>query len=169
MSDNNHQSKVLDFIKLCEQYESENSSIDILRLSERDTRVIKLRLNLLLEKVQELFHAVLLNRTDSKYFESFFKILLNNISKLSNEDIDINLEELAKCLVDIEYINLGTASLLNIDSENLFDIVHQDNLSKIDPVTKKVVKRVDGKILKHESYQPLNLKTSRELWLRDYK
>ena len=47
--------------------------------------------------------------------------------------------------------------------------MHQDNLSKIDPVTKKVVKRVDGKILKHESYQPLNLKTSRELWLRDYK
>jgi predicted HAD superfamily Cof-like phosphohydrolase len=44
------------------------------------------------------------------------------------------------------------------DVQGAWDEVARSNLSKIDPVTGKVIKRNDGKVLKPEGWTPPDLK-----------
>ena len=140
--------------------------VNLLSLSEKDAKLAKLRLILLLEKVQTLFNSFLTSSVQYKHLDPLFNILLSRINNLNNSDFDLKIDEIAKVISDIDYINSGTAVWLGIDSEVVFNLVHDNNLSKIDPITNRPNKRIDGKVIEHASSQPLDLSLTKDSWLK---
>ncbi|API58477.1 hypothetical protein BSL82_03470 [Tardibacter chloracetimidivorans] len=67
-------------------------------------------------------------------------------------------ERILKELADVQYVISGTAVSLGLDLELGFQRVHESNMSKIDPLSKRVARDGRGKVLKGPHYQPPNLK-----------
>jgi predicted HAD superfamily Cof-like phosphohydrolase len=76
-----------------------------------------------------------------------------------NEWLDANFdhEELDACM-DMIWVILGYCYMNGWDVEGAWNEVARSNLSKIDPVTGKVKKREDGKVLKPEGWTPPELR-----------
>lgn len=64
-----------------------------------------------------------------------------------------DIENLAQELVDLIYVSIGTALELGIPLHHVWDEVHKANMAKVDPETKKVRRREDGKVLKPDGWQ----------------
>lgn len=69
------------------------------------------------------------------------------------------MTELADSLVDIVYIAIGTAHAYGFDFDELWRLVHENNLTKIDPETGLVLK-ANGKVLKPEGFVEVDLRSS---------
>lgn len=67
------------------------------------------------------------------------------------------IEEL-DALIDILVVTIGAIHSMGADAEGAWKEVMSTNFAKINPETKKVIKRGDGKVLKPEGWQPPNLK-----------
>lgn len=67
--------------------------------------------------------------------------------------------ECLDALIDILVVTIGAIHSMGADGEGAWNEVMRTNLSKIDSVTGKVLKRDDGKILKPEGWTPPNLTT----------
>ena len=61
-------------------------------------------------------------------------------------------------LTDILVVTIGAIHSMGADGGGAWREVMRSNFAKIDPITGKVVKRDDGKVLKPEGWQPPNLK-----------
>ena len=74
----------------------------------------------------------------------------------SNEDI----VEVADSLADQLYILLGTVIKHGLQDKIIqaFDLVHQNNMSKLDENGEPIL-REDGKIIKPKNFKPVDLKT----------
>ena len=70
---------------------------------------------------------------------------------------DSSLEEL-DALIDILVVTIGALHSAGFNAEGAWWEVMRSNFAKIDPITGKVRKREDGKILKPEGWTPPNLK-----------
>ena len=68
-----------------------------------------------------------------------------------------DLVELADGLADLIYVSVGTALEFGIPMSRVWDEVQRSNMSKKDPVTGKVLKREDGKILKGPNFSPADV------------
>lgn len=68
-----------------------------------------------------------------------------------------DLVGIADGLADVIYIAVGTALEFGIPLDRVWDEVQRSNMAKADPVTGKVIKRDDGKVLKPEGWQPPNI------------
>lgn len=66
---------------------------------------------------------------------------------------DDDAEQLDACF-DMMWVIVGYMKARGWDCENAWDEGAKSNLSKIDPVTGKVIRREDGKILKPEGWKP---------------
>ena len=64
-------------------------------------------------------------------------------------------EQLDACF-DMIWVIIGYMKARGWDCERAWDEGAKSNLSKIDPVTGKVIRREDGKILKPEGWEPPN-------------
>ena len=64
-----------------------------------------------------------------------------------------HLIHILKELTDLLYVCYWTGAKLGVDMDKAFDIVHQSNLSKLDPETGKPIYREDGKVLKGPNYK----------------
>jgi predicted HAD superfamily Cof-like phosphohydrolase len=60
--------------------------------------------------------------------------------------------------MDLIWVTLGYCYMKGFDVQGAWDEVARSNLSKIDTVTGKVIKRNDGKVLKPEGWTPPDLK-----------
>lgn len=67
-----------------------------------------------------------------------------------------DLVALAQELADLEVVTVGTMAVLGIDGDQVFQAVHEANMSKL-PLTR----RDDGKILKSPNYQSADLEIAR--------
>ncbi len=69
------------------------------------------------------------------------------------------IEDLAKELVDLIYVTLGTVGAFGLGDkfESVFEAVHQSNMSKIGP-DGKVHYNEYGKVIKPPGYRPPNIK-----------
>lgn len=65
-----------------------------------------------------------------------------------------DMVEIADGLADLIYVAAGTALEYGIPLERVWAEVHRSNMAKADPVTGKVRKRADGKVLKPEGWTP---------------
>ena len=83
--------------------------------------------------------------------------------KLIDEEVDElhasrHYSDVADALIDILVVTIGAGLSLGMPMQDLWDEVMRSNMSKIDPVTGKVIRREDGKILKPEGYSPPNIR-----------
>jgi predicted HAD superfamily Cof-like phosphohydrolase len=85
----------------------------------------------------------------------------NLIAEEFNEFIQANnkndeIEKLDACM-DMIWVILGFCYMKGYDVAGAWNEVARSNLAKIDPVTGKVNKRADGKVLKPEGWTPPQL------------
>jgi predicted HAD superfamily Cof-like phosphohydrolase len=97
--------------------------------------------------------------------ESFNEDQFNLYTKLISEEVDElwsanssgDKTECLDALVDILVVTIGAINSLGADAEGAWNEVMRTNMAKIDPITGKVRKREDGKVLKPEGWQPPEL------------
>lgn len=77
--------------------------------------------------------------------------------KLENEDELIAAQ--ADSIVDLWYYGLNAFAKKSVDLSEIFNVVHQSNMDKRDPVTKKFIHRSDGKIIKPADWKPPNIES----------
>ena len=65
-----------------------------------------------------------------------------------------NMTDIADALADSIYVIVGTALEYGIPLDKVWEAVQKANMAKVDPVTGKVHKRADGKVLKPEGWTP---------------
>lgn len=70
---------------------------------------------------------------------------------------DTAVDEL-DALIDILVVTVGAIHSMGADGDGAWQEVMRTNFAKIDPVTGKVRKRSDGKVLKPEGWTPPDLK-----------
>ena len=71
-----------------------------------------------------------------------------------------DIVETADGLVDLIYVCVGAALEFGIPLDRVWAEVQRSNMAKIDPVTGKVRKRADGKVLKPEGWTPPDIATA---------
>ena len=85
----------------------------------------------------------------------------NLIAEEFNEFIQENNKnkeiEKLDAFMDMIWVILGFCHMKGYDVEGAWKEVARSNLAKIDPVTGKVLKREDGKVLKPEGWTPPDL------------
>lgn len=69
----------------------------------------------------------------------------------------ITEEERADAIIDMIVVIVGYGLSRGWPMDKLWDEVHRTNMAKIDPLTGKVRRREDGKILKPAGWTPPNL------------
>ena len=113
---------------------------------------IKLRLELISEEFKEVFKELV--RSDSPNAivgEAILSTFSNLVSDLTAEDIAINHVNLAKELVDLEYVMLGAGHAFGVKLDDVFTEVQASNMSKLGADGKPIY-REDGKVLKGPNY-----------------
>ena len=65
--------------------------------------------------------------------------------------------EMLDACMDLIWVTLGFCHMKGYDVAGAWDEVLRSNMAKVDPVTRKVVRREDGKILKPNGWTPPDL------------
>ena len=79
-------------------------------------------------------------------------------SRTREDDLD--------ALIDILVVTIGAIHSAGFNGESAWKEVMRTNFAKVDPVTGKILKRDDGKILKPEGWTPPNLAPFAEVPLK---
>jgi predicted HAD superfamily Cof-like phosphohydrolase len=79
---------------------------------------------------------------------------LEKIENVSKEEL---IGEQGDALVDSYYYSLNATAKKGINLSKLFEVVHEANMTKKDPVSGKFIKREDGKIVKPIGWLPPNI------------
>lgn len=88
-------------------------------------------------------------------YEMYCNLIREEFEELQVANDDV---EALDALIDILVVTIGAIHSMGADAEGAWQEVMRTNFAKIDPVTGKVRKREDGKVLKPEGWQPPNLK-----------
>ena len=96
------------------------------------------------------------NANPSAQSDLYFELIKEEYRELMDASIDKNDTEICDACFDLMWVVVGYMKSRGWDCEEIWDEGAQSNLSKIDPVTLKVKKREDGKILKPEGWKPPN-------------
>lgn len=91
---------------------------------------------------------------NEKQYELYKNLIREEFGELEEAG---NHVDALDALIDILVVTIGALHSLGVDSEGAWREVIRSNMSKVDPVTGKVIKREDGKVLKPASYSPPNL------------
>ena len=91
-------------------------------------------------------------------FELYVNLIREEVQELQDAIEDNDRIEILDALTDILVVTIGAVHSLGADGEGAWNEVMRTNFAKIDPVTGKVRKREDGKVLKPEGWQPPDLK-----------
>jgi predicted HAD superfamily Cof-like phosphohydrolase len=86
---------------------------------------------------QRVLYAKLISEEFSEFLQAYFE--KDNVEQLD-----------AVC--DLVWVLIGYAKSRGWDVEGAFDEVARSNMSKIDPITGKPIKREDGKVMKGPNY-----------------
>ena len=91
-------------------------------------------------------------------FNMYLGLIEEEAEELNDAIRNNDSVEALDALVDILVVTIGAIHSMGADAEGAWNEVMRTNFAKIDPVTGKVRKREDGKILKPESWSPPDLK-----------
>ena len=92
---------------------------------------------------------------NARQFTLYLKMITEEYFEL--QESKTQLDQL-DALIDILVVTIGAIHSMGADAEGAWREVMRSNLAKINPVTGKVNKREDGKVLKPEGWTPPNLK-----------
>jgi predicted HAD superfamily Cof-like phosphohydrolase len=87
-------------------------------------------------------------------FKMYFTLIHEEVKELGEAVIANDRVETLDALIDILVVVTGALHSLGCDAQGAWNEVIRSNMSKVDPVSSKVIKREDGKVLKPESYSP---------------
>jgi len=91
------------------------------------------------------------------YNEKQFELYMELIREEYNELLDAeNKVKVLDALMDILVVTIGAIHSFGVDGEAAWREVVRSNMSKVDAVSGKVLKREDGKILKPDGYSKPN-------------
>jgi len=85
------------------------------------------------------------------------KLLLEEVAEYISAELANDITKIADALSDIHYIAAGTEVIYGIPGEQIFDHVHENNMSKVG-IDGKPIFRDDGKVLKPPGYVQPNIK-----------
>ncbi len=119
-----------------EQVKECHTALEVAIGEDFSVDLLKLRKRLLEEELSELNVEI-----DSA---------IEAISSGKKVDRDLYLK-MVKELADLQYVLSGFAVSFGIDLQEIFDLVHESNMSKLDD-NGKPIKREDGKFLKGPNY-----------------
>ena len=102
------------------------------------------------------------DQSTGKYDQSQFELYVSLIDEEFNDELfqaiaNEDRTEMLDALIDIMVVTLGAIHSLGVDGEGAWNEVIRSNMSKVDSLTGKVIKREDGKVLKPKSYSPPDL------------
>jgi phosphoribosyl-ATP pyrophosphohydrolase len=92
------------------------------------------------------------NRSDQS--DLYMKLIQEEYTELMDAEAVSDDAEICDACFDLMWVIVGYMKSRGWDCEEIWDEGAESNLSKIDPVTLKVKKRADGKILKPEGWKP---------------
>lgn len=112
------------------------------------------RMDFITEEVIEALHAT---STSQREFQNLFFSLLQRMEKSFSKQYEKPFPEdvlvaQADSFTDIEYFNNGNFTLINVNPDLLFDIVHNANMGKLFPDGKPQYNE-NGKIIKPDDWQ----------------
>ena len=95
---------------------------------------------------------------NSAQFKLYYNLIAEEFTELNEAYSANDPVEILDALEDILVVTIGAINSMGADGEGAWNEVMRTNFAKIDPVTGKVRKREDGKVLKPEGWTPPNLK-----------
>jgi len=90
-------------------------------------------------------------------FELYTHLIAEEINELSDAIAQQDQVETLDALIDILVVTIGALHSMGADAEGAWKEVMASNFAKIDPVTGRVRKREDGKVLKPDNWMPPKL------------
>jgi predicted HAD superfamily Cof-like phosphohydrolase len=93
---------------------------------------------------------------DAQY-QMYLNLIAEEVQELTDAVTANDRVEQLDALVDILVVTIGAIRSAGFNGEAAWNEVMRTNFAKIDPVTGKVRKREDGKVLKPEGWTPPNL------------
>lgn len=97
------------------------------------------------------------NEFNQKQFDLYVNLIREEVKELEEAITASDRKEKFDALLDIMVVTAGAIHSMGADGEGGWNEVMRTNFAKIDPVTGKVRKREDGKVLKPEGWTPPNL------------
>lgn len=94
---------------------------------------------------------------NSKQFNLYCDLIREEVGELNAAKSVGDKVECLDALVDILVVTIGAIHSMGADAQGAWNEVVRSNMSKIDPATRKVIKRDDGKILKPANWSPPDL------------
>lgn len=94
---------------------------------------------------------------NEEQYEMYINLIHEEYDELVEAKADGNRKEQLDALLDLMVVTLGALHSFGADVELAWNEVVRSNNSKIHPITGKVIKRDDGKIMKPDTYSPPNL------------
>ena len=92
------------------------------------------------------------NRSDQS--DLYMKLIQEEYTELMDAEAVSDDAEICDACFDLMWVLVGYMKSRGWDCEEIWDEGAKSNLSKIDPVTLRVKRREDGKILKPEGWKP---------------
>ena len=94
-----------------------------------------------------------------KQSELYMELITEEFQELVEAFLAKDMVEIADACADLKWVIEGLEHTLNIPQQEVWDEVARSNLQKVDPVTGKVLKREDGKVMKPENWTPPDIKS----------
>jgi len=87
----------------------------------------------------------------------YLKLIKEEYSELFEANLEDDDVEMLDACMDLIWVTLGFCHMKGYDVQKAWDEVLRSNIAKVDPITRKVIRREDGKILKPEGWTPPDL------------
>ena len=105
----------------------------------------------------DTFHTACDQSPSIDNYAMYLDLITEEYNELREAIVANDRVEQLDALVDILVVTMGAIRAGGFDGEGAWKEVMDTNFAKIDPVTGKVRKREDGKVLKPEGWEPPQL------------
>jgi NTP pyrophosphatase (non-canonical NTP hydrolase) len=99
------------------------------------------------------FHTACDQLPSKETYDMYLDLIEEEYGELQDAIDDNDKVEQLDALVDILVVTMGAIRTGGFDGEGAWNEVMRTNFAKVDPVTGKVIRRKDGKILKPDGWQ----------------
>ena len=94
---------------------------------------------------------------NDKQFKLYLDLISEECAELNAAVVQGDRVEQLDALIDIMVVTVGALHSLGVDPNGAWKEVMRSNFDKVDPVSGRVRKREDGKVLKPENWEPPRL------------
>jgi predicted HAD superfamily Cof-like phosphohydrolase len=97
------------------------------------------------------------DQVNQSQFKLYSDLIDEEVTELKEATESEDRVEQLDALIDILVVTTGALHSLGVNPEGAWKEVMRSNFDKVDPITGRVKKREDGKVLKPENWEPPRL------------